>query len=140
MAFGIFKTYFLIHRFFLINLRNYFHRFFFKKGQIFDLSKSCKSSILDSSSSKGFSYFLTMSLSNVWFLRALLCVSLGGKKSICPVCCSVEITERAIMWHLLDFKKWKKGEAFNCMGNLIRFRLIKFIFYINMFTNIIASR
>lgn len=44
------------------------------------------------------------------------------------------------MWHLLDFKKWKEGEAFNCMGNLIRFRLIKFIFYINMFTNIIASR
>lgn len=69
----------------------------------------------------------------------LCCIYLlGGKKR--HLSSLLERTERAIMWHVLDFKKWKEREAFNCMGNLIRFRLIKFIFYINMFTNIIASR
>lgn len=41
---------------------------------------------------------------------------------------------------LVSFLKMEGRGAFNCTGNLIRFRLIKFIFYINMFTNIIASR
>ena len=49
------------------------------------------------------------------------------EKNICTVWFFVGIIERAMMGHFLVFKKME-GEAFNCMGNLIRFKLIKFIF------------